>query len=146
MKIKAACIGVPPLVVDALSGTEFASEVLQEVIGEALGVKNVLNRPAEYYVQFADVGPAPKQGMMGIEVRLTGVSRNGRKAKQFHDALIALERIVEKMVMKTLDRGKKCQIFCVIMIDGDVETSPGSGNYSSNLESEPVWVKGMRRS
>lgn len=146
MKIKAACIGVPPLVVEALSGTEFASAALQEVVGEALGVKNVLNRPAEYYVQFADVGPAPKRGMMGVEVRLTGVSRNGRKAKQFHDALRALECIVERTVMKTLDRGKKCQIFCVIMIDGDVETSPGSGNYSNNLESKPIWVRGMRRS
>ena len=145
MKIKAACIGVPPLVVEALSGTEFASAALQEVVGEALGVKNVLNRPAEYYVQFADAGPAPKKDMMGVEVRLTGVSRNGRKAKQFHEALRALECIVERTVMKTLDRGKKCQIFCIIMIDGDMETSPGSGNYSNNLESEPVWVKGMRR-
>jgi len=145
MKIKAACIGVPPSVVEALSGTEFASAALQDVIGEALGVGNVLNRPAEYYVQDADVGPAPKKSIMGIEVRLTGASRNGRTAKQFHDALRALQCIVEKTVMKTLERGSKCQIFCVVMLDGDIETSPGSGVYSNCLESKPMWVKGMRQ-
>ena len=65
MKIKAACIGTPPAVTEALSGTKFASEVLSKVIGAALGVTDVLHRPAEFYVQEADKGPAPMEGRMG---------------------------------------------------------------------------------
>jgi hypothetical protein len=68
------------------------------------------------------------------------VSRNGRKAKQFHDALKDLVRIVRGTIEAVLQPGQNCQIFCVIMLDGEVETSPGSGHYSNNLESTPEWV------
>lgn len=146
MKIKAACIGTPEGVATALSSTPFASAALKSVVGEALGVEDVLTRPAEYYVQLADEGPAPQEGMMGVEVRLSGVSRNGRTAKQFHVALKELERIVESVVEKALEYGKKCQIFCVIMIDGEVETAPGSGLFSNNLESAAKWVHGAKQS
>lgn len=143
MKIKACCIGTPETVNAALSGTEFANKVLSIVIGGALGVENVLKRPAEYYVQNADVGPASREGMMGVEVRLTGASRDGRKAKQFHDALKDLVVIVKVAVGKALLPGQKCQVFCVIMLDGEIETQPGSGVYNSNLESIAEWVDGF---
>ncbi len=144
MKIKACCLGTPDAITLALSGTSFASEVLSKVVGEDLGVKNVLDRPAEYYLQMADIGPAPKEGVMGIEIRLTGASRDGRTPKQFHSALKSLVSISTSAVKQAMvdaeirDRG--CQVFCVIMLDGPVETSPNSGQYSCNLESSPEWV------
>ncbi|MFA6601484.1 MAG: hypothetical protein WCT02_01295 [Candidatus Paceibacterota bacterium] len=140
MKIKAACIGTPGMVAEALSSSEFAAEVLRAVVCDCLGVENVLQRPAEYYVQKADSGPSPKEGVMGVEVRLSGASRNGRTAKQFHTALKALLQTVSTTVRNALDSSQKCQVFVVIMLDGDIETAPGSGKYSSNLESEAVWI------
>ncbi|MBI2064295.1 MAG: hypothetical protein HYT66_01125 [Candidatus Yanofskybacteria bacterium] len=146
MKIKAACIGTPDEVVVALSSTTFASWVLSDVVEDVLGVKNVLERPAEYYVQMADVGPAPKEGMMGVEVRLTGASRDGRTAKQFHTAARILHHIVQRTVEQALDIGERCQVYCVIMTDGEVETAPGSGKYSNNIEPDAVWVDGTKQS
>ncbi|MEK7120695.1 MAG: hypothetical protein AAB840_01245 [Patescibacteria group bacterium] len=146
MKIKAACIGTPKEVAKSLSGSKFAEEVLSKVIGEALGVKYVLNRPAEYYVQKTDVGPSPQENMMGVEVRLTGVSRDGRTPRQFHQAMDTLIAIVNKTVSETLPTHMRCQTFCVIMIDGEIETSPGNGSFSSNLESEAYWVDGTKSS
>ncbi len=143
MKIKAACIGTPSGVVHALSSTRFAQAVLSQVVGEALGVTDVLNRPAEYYLQRADEGPAPKEGVMGVEVRLTGVSRSNRANKQFHTALKTLMEITKTSVAAALSKCSRCQIFCVVMIDGDIETAPGSGLHASNLESAPEWVDGL---
>ncbi len=140
MKVKAACIGTPPEFAVAFSGTRFATEILLRVIGKILGVEDVLSRPAEYYVQNADTGPAPAIGTMGVEVRLSGVSRNGRTAKQFHRAIEELELIVEQFVSSGLTGSQRCQIFCVIMLDGEVETKPGSGKYSNNIESAGKWV------
>ncbi len=123
-----------------MSETRFASAVLANVIGLALGVKEVLDRPAEYYLQKADIGPSPKEGIMGVEVRLSGASRDGRTAKQFHDAIKYLFKIVKDTVSDALEPGQKCQVFCVIMLDGEVETAPGSGKYSNNVESQADWV------
>ena len=141
MKIKAACIGTPERVQAVLSGTQFASQVLSRVVEDNLGVNDVLKRPAEYYVQKADICTAPNEGMMGVEVRLSGASRNGRTAKQFHTALNSLLEIVANTVAATLDPGEQCQVFCAIMVDGEVETRPGSGQYSNVLESDAIWVK-----
>ncbi len=142
MKIKAACIGTPQGVAEALSGMAFAASVLHYVIGQNLGVTNVLDRPAEFYVQHADTGPAPKRGVMGVEVRLTGATRDGRTPKQFHEALSGLLTIVKETVEEALPTGQQCQVFCVIMIDGQIETAPKSGKYSNALESEAVFVTG----
>jgi len=144
MKVKAACIGTPESVVKALSGKAFSFDVLTSVIGVALGVSDVMNRPAEYYVQNADEGPSSANGVMGVEVRLTGASREGRTAKQFHSALKALVNVTKAIVSQSLWEGERCQIFCVIMVDGDIETAPGSGKYSNNLESTAEWVEGKK--
>ena len=140
MKIKAACIGTPERVSHRLSGTKFASWVLSSIAGDKLGATNVLDRPAEYYVQDADVGPANREGVMGVEVRLTGASRNGRTTKQLYSALDTLLNIVVQNVQAVLEEGERCQVFCVLMLDGEIEYPADSGHYTSVLESEAVWV------
>ena len=141
MKIKAACIGTPEAVVEALSSSKFARKVLSQVVRDALGVQNPLLKPSQYYVQNADVGPAAEGGVMGVEVRLTGASRKGRTAEQFHAALNALDRAVGETVFDVLTPGQECEVFCVVMVDAEVEFPPRSGEYTNTLESAPRWVK-----
>ena len=59
--------------------------------------------------------------------------------------LRALHALVKQTLFQVLRENTRwfdleIQIFVVIMIDGDIETAPGSGRYSNTLESEPEWV------
>lgn len=144
MKFKAAYTdGVPPGLVKVLESGEFALTLLRQISAECLGAVKPEDRPAEYYVQTPDVTICAN-GVLGVEMRLTGVNRNGRAASVFHNALKRLDQVVSKAVSAAL-REAACdipiQVFAVIMLDDDIETSPGSGVYSSNLESEAHWVK-----
>jgi len=143
MKTKAAIIGGTDELRDAFSSSAFARIVIGAVIQDILGVKDALDRPAEYYVQKADQGPALVEGMSGVEIRITGISRNGRTPKQFHKALAKLEDITEGVVLGVGLDGARCQIFCVLILDGDVEVRPDSGVYSSVLEGT-AFVAGER--
>lgn len=140
MKLKAAITdGTPQEVIDELSSKEFAHAFLVAVIGTVFKVDNPLDRPAEFYIQKPDI-TIQAHTTCGIEVRLTGVSRGTRPASVFHQALSALSVLVEQTVYESLPNGSGVQIFCVMMLDKEVETSPGSGVYSSVLESEPKMV------
>ncbi len=146
MKAKAACIGTPPEMVDYFSSSKFARGLLVAVVGRKLGVSDVLSRPAEYYVQHADQGSStnPEKGIMGVEVRLTGVSRGNRKSTQFQDASDTLHKLVEIGVKKTLPKGQRCQVFTVIMCDQDVEVTPGQ--FNATIEHLATWVDGEAES
>ena len=86
MKLKPAITrGVPESIVDAFGSEIFARAFLSEICEKILGAKDPASRPAEYYVQVPDETICVEG--YGIEVRLTGVSRSGRKAAQFHAAL-----------------------------------------------------------
>lgn len=142
MKLKAAITdGAPEPVVAAMGSQVFANRFLNEVVAEILGVEDAAERPAEFYVQLPDRTVYTGIGF-GVELRLTGVSRNGRKVSQFHKALAKLHQIASDKIAKAL-KGTACpqiQLFTVIMLDGDVETSPGSGVYSNVLEHPAEWV------
>ncbi len=140
MKIKACVIGGNFELHNFLSSSSFSLQVLTKVVQNVLKVENAVKRPAEYYLQNADVGPAPTEGMIGVEVRMTGISRDGRPASAFHQALRVLEQVVSETVIFALSSGTRCQIFCVLMLDGEIESSPGSGMYTSVLEGKPFWV------
>lgn len=144
MKCKAAISDEAPRELFAtFGGAPFAREVLDSVIGDALGVENPTGSPGEYYVQHPDKTVTVEDDVWGIEVRLTGVSRGSRKAAQFHRAIDALEAIcIEHAVAALADTrdGGRAQVFCVIMLDGDIETAPGSGVYTNVIESKAVWV------
>jgi len=143
MKIKPAVTkGIDSAVVVALDSPDFAGRVLEGVCHDCLGATNVLGRPAEYYVQELDQTVRVGNDY-GVEVRLTGVSRNGRTPKQFHEALKRLVELYRKQIYDALVSAvstQRVQLFVVIMIDGDVEVSPDSGQYSNALESDPVWI------
>ena len=139
MKLEAVITrGVPDEVVDDLGGDGFAMDFLAMVVGDCLGVEHATQRPAEFCVQEPD-RTVCVNGHFGVELRLTGVSRQGRSAKEFHDALKSLVDIAKEHIARNLKKGR-VQLFCVIMLDGDVETSPGSGVYSNTLESEAIWI------
>ncbi|MBI1961502.1 MAG: hypothetical protein HYS45_02270 [Parcubacteria group bacterium] len=123
----------------AFSSEGFARTFLENVLVGCLGAKDPAERPAEYYVQEPD--PMVTVGVcLGVELRLTGISRGGRTAKQFHDALKALKDLAARTIAENLKVGR-VQLFVVIMLDGDVETKPGSGQYSNVLESDAIWVE-----
>ncbi len=124
-------------------GTDFARAVLTKVMGECLGAENPRDRPAEFMVERPVFVP-PTDGSVftkniGVQMRLMGVSRT-RKSKQFHDALKTLEELAARTIAENLKAGR-AQLFVVIMLDGDVETWPGSGKYSNMLESAAVWIE-----
>jgi len=139
MKLKAAITeGTPQEVVDAFSSQEFAANFLQFVLPH-LGIKDALDRPAEFYVQRPDRTIAANR-RCGVEVRLTGVSRGNRTAKMFHEALKTLDSLVKRTAYEALTAPEQSiQTFVVMMLDDEVETAPGSGIYSCVLEAEPSW-------
>ncbi|MBI2051109.1 MAG: hypothetical protein HYT31_04920 [Parcubacteria group bacterium] len=140
MKVKAVISREAPMTLfAAFSSAAFARTFLQNVVSGCLGVKDPAERPAEYYVQEPDPMVAVG-GYLGVELRLTGVSRNGRTAKQFHDALKTLKDLAARTITENLTAGR-VQLFVVIVLDGDVETKPGSGQYSNVLESDAIWVE-----
>lgn len=136
--------GVPNALVTAFNSDQFACAVLGKIVGQCLGVSDVFNRPAEFYMQEPDYAVSGG-GPMAVIMTLTGVSRDGRTAKQFHDALKALHEMTVDKVQTALDSEHpgyaRVQVFTYIMLDGQVETAPGSGKYSNLLESEAVWVE-----
>lgn len=143
MKYKAAYTrGVPNQVIEALESNEFALALLREISAGCLGAEKPEDRPAEYYVQDPDPTRCAN-GKWGVEMRLTGVSRSGRSPRVFHKALEQLNALVCTTVataLKEAGSDQMVQVFVVIMLDGDIETAPGSSVYSSNLESPAVWV------
>lgn len=144
MKIKAVVTrGIPTAIETAMLSKELTEKLLSEVIGKALGVEDPLERPAEFYVQEPDYTICC--GPFGVEIRLTGVTREGRKVAQFHKALERLHALARNTLQEALDMPSvdqmRVQLFCVIMLNGDVETAAGSGVYSNVLESKAEWVE-----
>lgn len=140
MKLKAAITdGAPAGLIEAFGSKQFAIDFLNEVVIDVFKADCPGMRPAEFYVQKPDITIGINT-CWGVELRLTGVSRGGRAAHVFHQALKALKKLAKRTILKHLPEGEDVQIFVVLMIDGDVETSPGSGTYTSVLETEPVWV------
>ncbi|MBI4812289.1 hypothetical protein HY798_02475 [Candidatus Falkowbacteria bacterium] len=137
VKLKAVVTeGTPARVFETMRSIRFVKSFLVEVATEILEAKDALARPAEFYVQTPDRTVNTENGF-GVELRLTGVSRNGRTPKQFHIALKRLHEIARAEIAVALDDcigGTKIQLFTVIMLDGDIETTPGSGVYSNVLE------------
>jgi len=147
MKLKAVISNTAPKALfEAFKSPLFARKFLTEVVGEALGVENPLARPGEFYVQEPDpIVAIDDSGVWGIELRLTGVSRNGRKAAMFHNALKALNNLARRTIAELfVSEGDlsdaKVQLFSVLMLDGEIESAPGSGRYTNVLETPAEWV------
>jgi hypothetical protein len=142
MKLKAVLVGKHnERTVKAFGSAKFTARFLDEIVDDHFGVKDARQRPAEYYMQKPDFAESlDGTGLLGVEVRLTGVSRGNRPAKLFHEALKTLSRIVVETIQGTTWGDKGVQVFCIIMLDGDVENPPGSGNYSSMIESPSIIV------
>ena len=130
--------GTDEKVIVALSSKKFATSFLTEVLDECLGVYNPLARPAEFYVQEPDY--TISIGEDGIEFRLTGSGRDTRTPAQFHKALKATHALIKSTIREVLTSGR-IQLFCVIMLDGAIETAPGSGKYSNVIEADAEWIE-----
>ncbi len=143
MKVKPVLTkGMPPEVVKAMSSSKFACWFLDDVVAGALGVTNPIGRPGEFYMQEPDFS-VDTGGGWGVELRLTGVSRSGRKAKQFHEAVRRMHFGAKSFLEEALlsaGSSQQIHLFTVLMLDGDIETAPGSGAYSNVLESPAEWV------
>lgn len=143
MKFKAAITSrVPDSVKEALGSPEFAKSVIDRVAEKALGAQNTANRPAEYYMQAPDI--TINTGRLGIEVRVTGVSREGRTAAQFERAIETLHWSYASTVKNTLieiGSEESIQVFVVIMLDGDIDLPACcGGGWGSVMEHFAVWV------
>lgn len=129
-------------------GSPGFAEAFYDMLEDTFGIMNARGRPAEYYVQMPDRAITPmmdaENGLRGVEVRLTGVSRAGRDPQVFVDALGQLEVVVERLLFNNLFVGSSAQMFVVMMLDGEIPLPDGS--YASVLESKPGWVDGAKAS
>ncbi len=142
MKFKAVLVGnVPADLRNTISSVEFAKLLFNEIVGKVFGVPYPATRPAEYYMQQPDEGVSV-HGSWGVIMNLTGVSRGNRPSKLFHEAIKRLHGPTAELVHKTVGEGNQAQVFAAIMLDGDIETQPGSGQYSSVIESSAEWIDG----
>lgn len=142
MKLKAVVTqNVPECIMSAVGSPEFALAFLQGVVGGVFGVEDAAERPAEYYVQEPDRTICV--GRAGVELRLTGVSRGARKTSVFHKALKALHDLAKERLQSAVNTlpGYRVQLYTVLMLDGDIETAPGSGIYSCVVEHDPEWIE-----
>lgn len=74
MKLKAVISNTAPdTLFAAFSSKSFATQFLSGVVGDLLGAKSPILRPAEYYVQEPDRIVAVDDTTWGVELRLTGV-------------------------------------------------------------------------
>lgn len=126
-----------------LDSAEFRDALLEAVAGQCLGAENPTSRPAEYFVQRSDYNVVGADGAWGVHVTVSGVSRGTREPKQFHAALKqTVERYAAAIKAANLPSGKRCQLFVIMFLDGDIPVSKGCGEYSSTPESEAVWIVG----
>jgi hypothetical protein len=137
MKLKPAITdGAPEAFINAVDSPEFSNRVFHRVLQQQLGVGAM--GPAEFYVQKADRTVASDHNFWGCEVRLTGVSV--KPGRDFDAALSELVNLYTSEIRENVPRGKKIQLFVVIMLDAIVEHADGSR--SALFESMPVWVHG----
>ncbi|MCL5794830.1 MAG: hypothetical protein M1338_00505 [Patescibacteria group bacterium] len=148
MKFKAVLSGINtainPAIVKAMSSSQLAKKLIELVSGKCLGAANPLFRPSEYYMQWPDMAVAAIDGTMGVEMRLTGVSRDGREPKQFHEALRVLHEVTKDTLKQAMEESgcrESIQLFTAIMLDGEVPVDPKSGLYSNILEHPAEWIK-----
>ncbi len=146
-KLKAAISrNAPGQLLAALASVDFVTEFLVGVVGECLGVENPTERPAEYYAQEPDATISIGDHV-GVELRLTGVSRGTRDHTQFHDALVALHSLAARYIAQAIKGTEvpRVQLFVVIMLDGDVPLPPVKGQsgtkYTSVLEHDAEWIE-----
>ncbi len=121
----------------------FYREFVTQVLGEILGVKDALSRPAAYYPQKPDEMDTVVDGMFGLVLQLTGVSRDGRTAKQFQDAYKLAAELVSHFVKSNIPRGTRVQVMVQFALDGAAECNANSpGTYTAIPDWAEFWVEG----
>ncbi len=112
---------------NTLNSPEFEIALLTGVCDKIYGIKDVLERPAEFYVQKPDIRIREGEKVLGTEIRLTGVARNGRTVKQHHDALVETAKITSDFLARFGTR----ETFSVLMLDGEIPLLDDPTRYSS---------------
>ena len=144
MKIKAAVTADKRLdaLVAHLDSPHFCVELMERVLGNALGAKDPCEHPAAYYVQTTDRSVQIGQNLCGVEVRLTGASVTpARTDAAFHDALRTMREMYAIAIREKVPAGTRVELFVAIMVDGHVRNSEG---YSvSVIEAGPEWLEGQ---
>jgi hypothetical protein len=142
MKIKATITAdAPPLLFSAFASQAFARTAF-EIIGKHLHVEEIEARPAEFFVQVPDCSASMREGVWGVDLRLSNVSRGTREPKQFHKTVSELRNLGKTAIKAALPRGARAQLFVTLMLDAAIPVAPGAEGYSNLVERGPVWVEG----
>lgn len=151
MRIKPAFINIPrdsvfaSRLLEALYCKAFAAKIDAVVVSNVLGVEAAWG-PAEAYMQEPDWGIGIKdRERPGIEIRLSGVSRNEweRPEKCFAQAIAALVDLVRHEVEAIFPaEGQPCQVYPVLMLDEPASREP-QGPKTTLMEGPAAWVAGM---
>ncbi len=126
---------------DAFSSSSFRDTILKAVAGRWFDAQNAHLRPAEYMVQEPDRIIVGKDDNWGVHFTISGVSRANRTSGTFLRALAEAIDLCRQVIGKNLPPGRKCQLFVVMFLDGEIPgIEGGSTTYSQVLESKPEWV------
>lgn len=145
MKFKAAITeNAPSGLIERLDSRETASLLMERVVVQCLHVAPGELGPATHYVQQTDRLISMSEDI-GVVVGLTMVSKKRTRSDQdFANALYAIERIYEELIVSELPSGTKAQLFVAIAIDGDIESPPHMQSRRTNLiETDPKWIQGV---
>lgn len=142
MKIQAVVtMGTPERLVNALNRMETAERIGAMVLWPYLHVDLETMGPAEAYLQECDFMRPRRNDARGCEVRMSGVSNNGRRSgADFDNAREALERIYKEIIEQNLRKGARIQLYVVIMID--MPYTDSQGNRTTLVEGKAIWVDG----
>lgn len=152
MRIKPAFINIrresthAASLLGALYCEAFAAKIDAIVVTGILGVEAAWG-PAEAYMQEPDWGIGIKDRLRpGIEVRISGVSRNEweRPERCFAQAITALVDLVRHEVEAIFPAGAQpCQVYPVLMLDEPASREP-QGPKTTLMEGPGDWVAGIR--
>jgi len=137
----------PDVIMNALDDDKLAQLVVSKLFTGVLGVDDTSHRAA-YAVEQSDaclLSPDEGEGPyvpFAILILISGLwVTEDRETKVFHDLLKAAPELVKDLIQPLMDAHDEAHVFCQLVLDKEIDSSPKSGYKTSLPESEKLIFK-----